>query len=179
MSLRRLAVAVPGAALVALVVHLARFGTSHVPGMQNAAMLALVVGGLLAATVLGALLDGALGPQRRSRKPAVDLGEAAAVALAGFGAYAALEASEGHVPLAGFGLLPLAALLLGALATTALLAFAGRLLAHAGAQLAELAGEALAFAPPPAYQRIPAGRATLALGRRPRQRRGRAPPPLG
>ena len=184
MNLRRLLVAAPLALLVAVLAHLAGFGTSHELGGERGVALLLsalaALGGLAGVAAFGAALGrptGLAGVVRQLRAALPGSGEIAPFAAVLFGgsllAFWSLELLEGHGPLAALWVLPVAAVF--ALATAWTVRAATRWLAEAGLAFAAFArdvhaGLAVLFAPLEA--RSVRAHARSRYG----SRRGRAPP---
>jgi hypothetical protein len=184
MNLRRLLVAAPLALLVAVLAHLAGFGTSHELGGDKGLTLLYsalaALGGLAGAAVFAAALSRPArlaDVARRLRAILPGSGELAPFAGVLFGgslvAFWSLELLEGHSPLTALWVLPVAAII--ALGTAWTVRAATRWLARAGLAFAAFASElhvglALLFAPVDArYVRAHARS-------RGSSRRGRAPP---
>jgi len=187
MTLRRLLVAAPLALLVAVLAHLAGFGTDHVLGGQHGFTLLCSALGALFALAGSATLTVALGRPRSFGEAAQGLRGALPGAgelvpftawLAG-GALAAfwgLELLEGHAPFASLWVVPIASLL--ALAVAAAARAATRWFARAGLALATLARE-IALGIGPRSVRLEARSLTVHTRPRRGSRCGRAPPRLG
>jgi hypothetical protein len=184
MNLRRLLVAAPLALLVAVLAHLAGFGTSHELGGERGLTLLCsalaALGGLAGAAAFAAALGrprGLADVARELRGALPGSGEIAPFAGVLFGgsllAFWSLELLEGHGPLAALWVLPVAALL--ALGTAWTVRVATRWLARAGLAFAAFAREvqlglAVLFAP------IEARYVRAVARSRCGSRRGRAPP---
>ncbi|GAC1490802.1 MAG: hypothetical protein NVS1B2_01190 [Vulcanimicrobiaceae bacterium] len=122
MLLRRLGSSVPLAVFVAVLAHVAGFGSTHAPGSQHAIELLVALAVALAALAGGIVVRAALaaaGHRRVAHVPPSPLGHrlASAGVLAAFAAlaFAAIEASEGNVIVDGsvralVALLPIATL---------------------------------------------------------------------
>jgi len=184
MNLRRLLVAAPLALLVAILAHVAGFGTTHELGGERGLTLLLsalaALGGLAGAAAFAAALGrpADLADVVRQLRGALP-GSGEIVPFAGvlFGgslvAFWSLELLEGHGPLAALWVLPVAAVL--AVGTAWTVRAATRWLARAGLAFAAFARElqvglALLFAPLEA--RYVRAHARSRYG----TRRGRAPP---
>ncbi len=143
MSLRRVGTIAPLAVLVAVLVHLALFGTEHAPGAEHAARLYSSLGAALALAALGSVLFAALRARRPSRHERYEAGSPRVffpveLAAGGTLAFGLIELAEGHTPLAG-GAWQLAATAAAAYAVAAFARYIGRLLVRSGHALAALA----------------------------------------
>ncbi len=186
MNLRRLLVAAPLALLVAVLAHLAGFGTAHeLGGEQGATLLFSALGALVALAGVAALAVALGRPAsvgqavRQLRDELPGSGEIGPFAAWLFGgallSFWSLELLEGHGPLAAVWVVPVAGAL--ALGTALAVRAVTRWLAHAGLALAALAqhvdlGIAPHFARLEAYGSRIEARATRG------SHRGRAPPRL-
>ncbi len=139
MSLRRLGLAAPLAILVAVLMHLALFGTHHAPGAEHAPQLLTSLGAGLTLAALCAVLFAALYKRRGERKSRrlLDVGPLELLA-GGALAYALIELSEGRAPL-GIGVWQYSALAAAALSVFGLAALFARLLRFSGEALAAYA----------------------------------------
>ena len=141
MLLRRVGTIAPLAVLVAVLVHLALFGTEHAPGAEHAARLYLNLGAALALAALGSVLFAALRARRESRRQRRAGSHRVLLPLelaaGGTLAFGLIELAEGHTPLAG-GAWQLAATVAAAYAVALFARYALRLLTLSGHALAAL-----------------------------------------
>ena len=104
MLLRRLGTIAPLAVLVAVLVHLALFGTEHAPG-EHAARLYSDLAAALALVALASVLYAALRARRHARRERRSVSQRALfpleLAAGGTLAFGLIELAEGHTPLAG------------------------------------------------------------------------------
>lgn len=143
MLLRRAGAIAPLAVLVAVLVHLALFGTEHAPGAEHAARLYANLGAALALAALGSVLFAALRARRHSRRERRTASSQRVLfplelAAGGTLAFGLIELAEGHTPLAG-GSWQIAATAAVAYAVAAFARYVGRLLIRSGQALAALA----------------------------------------
>jgi hypothetical protein len=180
MLLRRLGLIAPLAVLVAVLVHLALFGTQHAPGAEHAGRLFSSLGAALSLAALGSVLFAALGLQRRRRREhriagAHRLFFPLELAAGGTLAFALIELAEGHSPLA-CGAWQFAATAAAAYAVALFARYVTRLLARSGDALAAFANTSHAPAPV-AFAFVRTLRSARAYrASRPNACQGRAPP---
>ena len=179
MTLRRLGTFAPLAVLVAVLVHLAIFGTEHAPGAEHAARLYTGLGASLVLAALGSVMYAALRARRHARRErrAVGLHRALfplQLAAGGTLAFALIELAEGHTPLAA-GAWQFAATAAAACVVAAFAHHVARLLTLSGRALAAFASTVSRSPALSVFTRaFPSFRVRGAV--RPDACRGRAPP---